>query len=126
MLQPRFVATEHQMVAGAGLEVGLQALDQPVVLVAHGGVRVVEDGLSAGGNGLVGDVQRCRVLVNGDQTARSVAGVDPEQLTVGDRHRQHDVGEQRVDHDHVVEGIPLLFGNVRSNSRIVLSGKISR
>jgi len=65
VLKARFVTPEQQVVAGSGLEVGLQSLDQPVVLVAHGGMRVVEDGLSAGRNGLVGEVQRCRVLVNG-------------------------------------------------------------
>jgi hypothetical protein len=74
-------------------------------------VRVVEDGLSAGGHGFVGEVQRCRVLVNRDGPSRLVARVDPEQLTVGDRHRQHDVGEQRVDRHHVVEWVPLLFGD---------------
>ena len=99
------------MVAGARLEVGLQAFDQAVVLVAHRGVGVLEDGLRAGGHRFVGEVQRGRVLVHGNRSARPVTGVDPEQLTVGDGHRQHDVGEQRVDHDHVVERIPLLFGD---------------
>jgi len=41
-------------------------------------VRVVEDGLRAGGDGLVGEVERCRVLVNGDRSTGSVSGVDPE------------------------------------------------
>jgi hypothetical protein len=40
MLKPRLVAPERQLVAGTGLEVGLQSLDQAVVLVADGGVRV--------------------------------------------------------------------------------------
>jgi len=49
--------------------------------------------------------------MDGDRPPRFVARVDAEQLAVGDRHRQHDVGKQRIDHDHVVERIPLLFGN---------------
>ncbi len=55
MPQPGFVAPEQQMVAGAGLEVGLQSSDQSVVLVAHRGMRIVEDGLCAGGHGFVGE-----------------------------------------------------------------------
>ena len=90
----------------------MQRLDQSVVLVAHCGMGVFEDGLSTGRHGFVGDVLRRRVLVHGDGPARLIARVYPKQLAVGDRHRQHDVGEQRVDHDHVVEWVPLVFGNV--------------
>ena len=50
MLQSRFVAPEQRVIASAGFEVGLQALDQQVVLVAHRGVRVFEDGLGARGS----------------------------------------------------------------------------
>ena len=50
--------------------------------------------------------------MHGDRPAGHVAGVDPEQLAVGDRRRQHDVGEQRVDDDHVLQRLPLLFGHV--------------
>ena len=112
MLQSGFVASEHQMFADAGLEVGLQRLDQSVVLVAHGGMGIFEDGLSTGGRGFVGQVQRCRVLVHGGRPTGSIAGIDPEQLAVGDRHRQHDIGEERVDHDHVMEWVPPVFGDI--------------
>jgi hypothetical protein len=112
MLQSWFVAPEEQLIASARLEVGLQALDQLVVLVANRGMGIFEDGLCSGGHGFLGQVQRCRVLVDGDGPARLVARVDPEQLAIGDRHGQHDVGVQRVDDDHVVERVPPLFGNI--------------
>jgi len=41
VLQPRFVAAEHQTLSRTGLEVGLQAGHEGVILVR--GVRVVED-----------------------------------------------------------------------------------
>jgi hypothetical protein len=43
VLQPRFVAAEHQTLSRTGLEVGLQAGREGVILVADRGVRVVED-----------------------------------------------------------------------------------
>ena len=43
VLQPRFVAAENQMLSRTGLEVGLQAGHEGVILVADRGVRVVED-----------------------------------------------------------------------------------
>jgi hypothetical protein len=43
VLQPRFVAAEHQTLSRTGPEVGLQAGHEGVILVADRGVRVVED-----------------------------------------------------------------------------------
>ena len=73
MLQARFVAAEHQMVPDPGREVGLELLDQCVVLVADRAVRIIEDRLRARGHGLLRQVQRGRVLVHGDRPPRSVA-----------------------------------------------------
>ena len=58
MLQPGLVAAEHQVVAHSGLKICLQPLDQSVVLVAHRGMRVLEDGLGTGGDRLIGEVLR--------------------------------------------------------------------
>ena len=49
MLQSRFVSPEQQVIASARLEVGLQAFDQLVVLVAHRGMGIFEDGLCSRG-----------------------------------------------------------------------------
>jgi hypothetical protein len=110
MLQPRFVVAEDQVLAYTRLEVGLKNCDEPVVLVSHRGVGVVEDRTGAGRHRLLGDVQRRRVLVHGDRSSRHVTRIHPEQLAVGHRRRQHDVGKQRVDHDHVLQRIPLVLG----------------
>ena len=54
-----------------------------------------------------------------------VGRIHPEELAVGDRRRQHDVGEQRVDNDHVLQRIPLFFGD-SVQVEMPLSGKINR
>jgi hypothetical protein len=100
------------MLSCTGLKVGLQAGDERVVLVADRGVRVVEHRRRACSCRLVGQIERRRVLVHGDRPARDVGGIDAEQFSVGDRARQHDVREQRVDDHHVLQRIPLLLGNV--------------
>src|SRR5271169_4319252 len=51
-------------------------------------------------------------MVYGGRPTRLTAWTNPEQLPVGHRHRQHDIGEQRVYDDHVVERVPLVFGDI--------------
>ena len=56
VLQSGFVAAEDQALVHAGLQVGLKARHERVILVAHGGVRVVEDCGRASGGGFVRQV----------------------------------------------------------------------
>jgi len=45
--------------------------------------------------------------VVGQRVARTVAGIDPEDLAVDRRDRQHDVRVERVDHDHPLHRLPV-------------------